>query len=85
MSWIKDEYIDGFICPHCGNMVRDNGYGGCDYKFCPHCSEAVEPVHSFPPRPFMTDNGPTLDEVIEAFLGIKPFLETTQGGDTEHE
>ena len=43
MSWIKDEYIDGFICPYCGNMVRDNGYGGCDYKFCPHCSREVDP------------------------------------------
>ena len=43
MSWIKDEYINGFICPHCGNMVRDNGYGGCDYKFCPHCSREVDP------------------------------------------
>lgn len=46
--------------------------------------QAVEPVHIFSPRPFMADNGPTLDEVIEAFPVMKPFLETTQGG-AKHE
>lgn len=44
MKWHKDEYTDNYICLFCGNMVRDNGYGGCDYQFRPECGRPVEPV-----------------------------------------
>ena len=44
MKWLKDKFTDNFICPKCGYMVDHNGYGGCDYKFCPECGRAVEPV-----------------------------------------
>ena len=43
--------------------------------------QAVKPTYIFSPRPFMVDNGHTLDEVIEAFPVTKPFLE----GGTKHE
>ena len=44
MKWIKDESTDNFICSKCGYMVQGNGYGGCDYQFCPYCGREVEPV-----------------------------------------
>ena len=42
--WQRDEYTTNYTCPYCGMMVRDNGYGSCDYEFCPYCSEAVQPM-----------------------------------------
>lgn len=44
MKWVEDIYTDGFHCPHCNMMVPENGYGGCDYEYCPYCGEEVEPV-----------------------------------------
>ena len=44
MKWIKDKYTDSFICPKCEMMVGHNGYGGCDFQFCPYCGTPVEPV-----------------------------------------
>ncbi len=44
MKWLKDKYTDNFICPKCGQMVGHNGYGGCDYEFCPYCGRTIEPV-----------------------------------------
>ena len=41
MKWIKD-VTGNYICSQCGNMVPDNGYGDCDYEFCPHCGEPVQ-------------------------------------------
>ncbi len=43
VKWLRDIYTDNFICPYCGSMVPDNGYGSCDYKYCPHCSREIEP------------------------------------------
>ena len=48
MQWIKDQYTTNFICPYCGFMVWDNGYGGCDYLLCPNCGRAVGSVISVP-------------------------------------
>lgn len=44
MKWEQDIYTINFTCPYCGDMVRDNGYGGCDFVFCPYCGNPVEPV-----------------------------------------
>jgi DNA-directed RNA polymerase subunit RPC12/RpoP len=43
VKWLRDMYTDNFVCPYCGSMVPDNGYGSCDYKYCPHCSREIEP------------------------------------------
>ena len=43
-KWKKDKFTDNYLCPKCGHMVGHNGYGGCDYKFCPECGRPVEPV-----------------------------------------
>lgn len=43
MKWIKDQYIsEAWLCPKCGAMVQGDGYGGCDYKFCPYCDREQE-------------------------------------------
>ena len=44
MKWEQDVYTTNYTCPYCGNMVRDNGYGKCDYSYCPYCGEPVEPT-----------------------------------------
>ena len=44
MKWLKDQYTENFICPKCGMMVRNNGYNGCDYTYCPYCGRDIEPV-----------------------------------------
>ena len=44
MKWEQDVYTTNYICPYCGNMVRDDGYGECDYSYCPYCGEQVEPT-----------------------------------------
>lgn len=44
MKWEQDVYTTNYTCPRCGNMVRDNGYGECDYSYCPYCGEQVEPT-----------------------------------------
>ena len=46
MKWIKDKQTGNFICDKCGNMVQHNGYGGCDYKFCPYCGREQEGKHN---------------------------------------
>lgn len=40
MVWIKDD-SGNFTCSNCGNMVRDDGYGGIDYPKCPYCGASV--------------------------------------------
>lgn len=58
MKWTKDLYTINFICPYCGDMVRDNGYGGCDYQFCPNCGRTVGSVISVP----LEEGGDDTDE-----------------------
>ncbi len=42
MKWVPDIYTTNFTCPHCGSMVRDDGYGNCDYTYCPYCGQEVD-------------------------------------------
>lgn len=55
MKWVPDIYTTNFTCPYCGSMVRDDGYGNCDYTYCPYCGQEVDTYR----RPISITEGKT--------------------------